>query len=151
MNSEMKKVIRNQLRSAVEKGDIRPGDIAAYVQDFERQKLRLNYVDGTDDQLNIVLQTNEPSRTPPVPVDSAQVKRCFHRSFSQGQRIIRITNECALELGSDFVVLYCGGSPSNPGYQSIITKDMTKMQSRAEAKGRNVRYTFLAEVETHCW
>lgn len=149
VNSEIKGIVKDseELKTA----NLQPGDIAAYVQDFERKKRRLDYVAGSDDQLTLVLQSNREGRTPAITLKAKDVRECFDRALNPGIGIIRIANECALELDSDFVVLFCGGTSSNPGYQRRIDEDMKRLQTRAGAKGRIVHYRFLSHRESFYW
>lgn len=57
VDARTKKSLVERIKTAAEAGTIklRPGDITAYMKDLERQKVAINYVDGTEEYLRLFL------------------------------------------------------------------------------------------------
>lgn len=132
MNSEIRKLVKQRIEKVPK---IRAGDLAAYMQDFERKKYELDYeADPVEDEggdLELRLQGRRATHTVAVHLEASQVKQAFHTAFDPELDAIRATTDHVLGLGKDFGTLFLGGTIGQPGLRNILVRDMEQLHNRA--------------------
>lgn len=152
VNTEMKRITRKKLRAMAKDGRIHlePGDLAAYIQSWEEQKFDLNFDEGTDEDLTVFLWGKRRTRTIQLDIRPDEIREAFQKALKKTLATLRNNHQLVLGMGRDFAILYCGGTPENPGVRSILRRDTAELQKQANKLDSPVRiaYNFLGRPLT---
>lgn len=150
-------------------GLLQPGDLASYIQSWDRQKLHLDYKNGRDEDLTIELQGRKASQTLSVDLKASDVRDIFDNTHKDIFRVMGESIRKIRTLGKRFAVLLTGGTSVGPGFRSDVTKKMEELggfpsaprknaktntkRARAEARARKegslFTYDYLARIDGH--
>lgn len=148
-NDEVRKIVTKVLDSARSKeASIKPGDLAKYMLDFERQKKHrgFNYVQYIRKWKQLHLH-NDDGLQLRIDISPQQIRSIFRTAFKDGLYAIQGQLEAALSSPSDIAVLFCGGSFLGPGLRSEIASEMADFQEQAQREEITVAYDFLGNFE----
>lgn len=143
-NDAVRGVVETNLAPLEKHGQLRAGELAAILLDFEKQKRRLNYVTNTE---ALILRGNDPYRTFPLRPDT--IRQAFRTAFEDGLQLLQRELQRVLHLGKDFTVLFCGGSFCNAGLYTEVQQMMTRIDHEARGRGITAKSTFLRDE--HYW
>lgn len=150
-------------------GLLQPGDLASYVQSWDKQKLALDYKDGKDEDLTIELQGRRASQTLSVDLKASDVREIFDDTHKDIFRVLDESIRKIRTLGKRFAVLLTGGTSVGPGFRSDMKKKMEELggfpsvtkkttkkitkRAQAEARARKegclFTYDYLARIDGH--
>lgn len=148
VTSEVKKRLRQKLKHLYRAGALREGDLASYLQDFDQQKIDLNFEEIRGSQTRIFLRGNNPAHTLSPPLNAAETVHAFDVAFNAALNVFRRVARRIIQLSNiNIAVLFCGGSPQNPGLHSILDADMETLQGEARKCGLFVTHSSLYRRE----
>lgn len=131
-----------------EAGKLPSGEIAAYVQDWERKKQTIDYEAYVRDRQQITLHGKGAG--PSITVDAEEMAPFFRRAFDGGLAALQQELDYLIELGRDFDILFLGGSFSNPGLRAVVEALIARKRVEALANGiSQIEYTFLVDGEQY--
>lgn len=155
MDARIKRSLMERINQAVKAGTIKllPGDIAAYMRDLERQKVAINYVDGTEEDLRLFLHGRRSTHILDTSFSPQEVIDAFNAAYEPTLRAVRATCQQILDLGKDFSILCCGGGLTNSGFCSNMKKEIDRLRQQVNEKGlqTNIALAFLGEKESMSW
>lgn len=148
----MKSITRRKLRAMAQDGRIalEPGDLAAYIQSWEEQKFDLNFDEGTDEDLTVFLWGKKRTRSVQLDIQPSEIRDAFQKALRMTLKAVRKNHQLVLKMGRDFAILYCGGTPENPGVRSILRRDTVELQEKASRLDSpiSIAYNFLGRPVT---
>lgn len=125
---------------------MRPGDIASYVQDFDRLKVEFDFAEsGNPNDVVISLRGPDRSRSIAVDLTRAELTVIFEDVAGPGLRAIKATLNRIRKFGKDFAVWGRGGTLNNMGFHTRVTKLVTEAQKRS--KSITIRAAFASQQE----
>lgn len=143
----MKRIARAKLQAMADDGRIHlePGDLAAYIQSWEEQKFDLNFDEGTDEDLTVFLWGKKRTRSLQLDIRPDETREAFRKALRKTLKTLRKNHQLVLRMGRDFAILYCGGTPENPGVRSILRRDTVELQKQANRLDAPIQiaYNFL--------
>lgn len=153
-NSEVRKIVVKALEDAREVGyEVSDGDVAGYLQNFERQKKRrgFNYVKYTAEQQQLSLHSHKGCQLR-IELKAKRIEKVFDAAFNKGLKALKATLDKYLTSEplecSDMAVLFCGGSYISEGLRVKVKQVMQTFESKARAKlGIAVKWDFLTNLE----
>lgn len=123
-----------------------PGEVAALVNDFERQKCQYDWT-AADPEDGLVLRGRSPRVT--IPLLPSVLQGVFNGAFSNGLHILVEEIGRVMRLRCDFAVVLCGGSYFNKGLRMRVAEVMARSRADAEDMGVRMKSLFLAEYDTN--
>lgn len=150
MNQIIKKFLGRKLRALEKKGyvELRSGDLAAYVLDFEERKPGLGFLDGGP----INLYGRQTNQTFSPSLKEHERREAFYGAFGKSLDIVERAIRRVINMGRDFAVLFCGGSSANRCLQGILRERMEQFKSDAQQEsGITMNSEFLSEKDTVTW
>lgn len=130
---------------------LQPGEIASYVQDFERRKAQIDFdtlsTEGQD--VNIRLHGDDETLTPGIPITADDLRQAYHIASSAGEALLDQYFDRLLKLKCNLAVLFCGGFVENPGIKRMLERKMGGVLASASKKRPRVKvaYDFLEQHE----
>lgn len=137
-NAEMLKLVQMKMAPLIREGNLNSDDVAAMVQDFERQKETIDFTRGH--RRNIILHC-EGTQT--VAVKPDEVDQIFGTAFDKGLEALLVEIRSLVRLGKDFGILFCGGSFGSPGLRNRVNSEL----KRVRTGNVTVRHAFLNMFE----
>ncbi|KAI0506700.1 hypothetical protein F5B22DRAFT_622952 [Xylaria bambusicola] len=128
------------LRPLIRAGQVKEGELAALLQDFEEKKRRLNYLQCTE---SLNLRGNDPYMTIPIPPE--QIQKAFAVTFEDGLKLLKRELSRMVRLKRDFSVLFAGGSYCNPGLYRTVKGIMEETKQDAVPENVQINYAFLRD------
>ncbi|KAI0454747.1 hypothetical protein F5B21DRAFT_503993 [Xylaria acuta] len=141
-NTAIKEIVRRELRKM--SGVVPPEEFSRLMYRFEECKWAVDY---RCNQQKITLTGNdERFRVKIYPHQFKQVFQCFDGPI----KVLREELERILRLGKDFVVLFAGGSFSQPGLRNTVDEFMDAYETDAlRSDNIHMKHTFLERHDTN--
>lgn len=142
-NDEVRKTVYKVLKSAKSIGtDVRSGDLARYLQDFNRQKRKKdwNYAQIIRQQCKMQLHVDEGCQLR-IDLGPRQLEDVFRAAFGGGIDLVKTETRQREADKIDLAVLFSGGSFQADGLREQISRIIDDFQARSQ--NRLVSYNFL--------
>ncbi|KAI0437465.1 hypothetical protein F4803DRAFT_570743 [Xylaria telfairii] len=120
------------------------GELAAYINDFERKKYQLDWPNAKDD---FIIHGKKGHSTK---LDPLFLNRAFDKTFGPGLRSLKDAALWVMGCEENFAVLLGGGSYFSKGLQQKIKSVMQDISIEAQSRGLLTDYKFLASYDTIC-
>lgn len=125
----------------------RPGEIASYMQDFERKKHTLDLEEIAKDKRDIRLHGDEETVTMGIPLRVEDLEGPSEIALGPGLALLQEYYARLLKMNSSFAVLFCGGTTEYIQARRCIEDGIEKLTSDAAALGLTVAAGFLEDHE----
>lgn len=135
-NAKMLKTGKDRMAPLIREGRLDTTNIAAMLQDFKRQKQRLDFTE----QPFFILHSEGPQT---LAIRPDEIDQILGSAFNIGLQVLVGEVQKLRKIGKDFVVLLCGGSFGYPG----LVKQVTSKLGRFEKGSPKVKHAFLSQLD----
>lgn len=140
-NDKVRQLVEKEFRPLIAKGHVGPGEIAGFVENFEKQKYALDYATAIRTGRDIIIHGIKES----FALEPHKLKDIF-RTFDRGLFALEKQIDICMEMGTNFAVLLLGGSFNNPGVRQKVKNMMKrKIEHGRKAKKIEIKYEFLRD------
>lgn len=147
-NDEVQKILSESLKSAENAGtSVKPGDLAKYLEAFERTKRsrNFNYLEYIRSKRELRLSTDDGCQLR-IDLDHRQIEKVFNTAHKKGLDILE--SEIGRSADNDTATLFTGGSYLSKGLRTDVMDKMENISSKAAEHGTKVTYDFLGNHGT---
>lgn len=126
---------------------LEPGELAALCENFELQKGR---IDWSYLERPLILTGLRPGVQ--YPLLPSLLKIAFDRAFRAGMGLLEHELQRLAELGEDFAVVFCGGSPFCHGYTVQVERLIEKIAASClDRHGGKITRALLADYDEEAY
>lgn len=142
-NSEVLKIVQGELAGLVEAGNYTTGEIATFLQDFERQKLDLDYEEYIRGGRLVVLHGQALGTILLAP---EALDKCFTAAFGDGEKALKTMIHTVAKYRRDFAVLLMGGSFQSPTQRRHVIEICEEANRKHNVV---IKHAFMADHEPY--
>lgn len=126
--------------------DLQEDELAAVMKDFEEQKWGYDF---DIEAQGLTLRGTKPWIV--VCLSAVELHQAFKRVFRAGLKALKTLLSRVLQYGTDFAVIFCGGSFCSPGLWREVETLMADLRvvTATRQPGLNFQYARLADFDTH--